>query len=52
MISFVRGILFSKDENSATIDVGGIGYKVLVPVRELEKMRTGEEVFLNTYFAV
>ena len=52
MISFVRGILFSKDENSVTIDVGGIGYKVLVPVRELEKMKTGEEVFLNTYFAV
>lgn len=52
MISFVRGILFSKDENSVTIDVGGIGYKVLVPVRELEKMKTGEEIFLNTYFAV
>ena len=52
MISFVRGILFSKDENSVTIDVGGIGYKVLVPVRELEKMKTGEEDFLNTYFAV
>ncbi len=52
MISFVRGILFSKDENSVTIDVGGIGYKVLVPIRELEKMHTGEETFLNTYFAV
>lgn len=52
MISFVRGNLFSKDENSVTIDVGGIGYRVLVPVRTLEKMHTGEEIFLNTYFAV
>lgn len=52
MISFVRGTLFSKDENSVTIDVGGIGFKVLIPIRDMEKLKTGEEAFLNTYFAV
>ncbi|MBQ2940779.1 MAG: Holliday junction branch migration protein RuvA [Clostridia bacterium] len=52
MISFVRGTLFSKDENSVTIDVGGIGFKVQIPIRDSEKLRIGEEAFLNTYFAV
>ncbi len=52
MISFVRGTLFSKDEASVTIDVSGIGFKVQIPIRDMEKLKTGEEVFLNTYFAV
>ncbi len=52
MISFIRGIVAWKDENSATIEVSGIGFKVYVPLRDIEKIKVGEEAFLNTYFSV
>ncbi len=52
MISFIRGIVAWKEETAITIEVSGIGFKVFVPLRDIEKIRVGEEAFLHTYFSV
>ncbi len=52
MISFVKGILAFKEENALIVDVSGVGFKIIVPLRDMEKLGIGEEVFLHTYFSV
>lgn len=52
MISFVRGPVAFKEENSVIIDVAGVGFKVIIPLRDMDKIKLGEEAFLHTYFAV
>lgn len=52
MISFVRGTIVNKSINSVIIDVSGIGFKILVPSRDAENIKSGEVTLLNTYFSV
>jgi Holliday junction DNA helicase RuvA len=49
MIHFLRGILAEKSENSAIIDVGGVGFQALISLMTYRELpRTGEQVFLHT----
>lgn len=52
MISFVRGTVVNKSINSVIVDVSGIGFKILVPSRDAEEIKSGEVTLLNTYFSV
>lgn len=53
MISYIKGTLAAKLENSVVIDNGGIGYEVIVPISSPIYMSSeGEEVVCYTYMAV
>ncbi len=53
MISFLRGIIASKSESGAVIDVGGIGFFVNMPSSDIAKLGSmGENVTVNTYFQI
>jgi Holliday junction DNA helicase RuvA len=64
MISFLRGILRHIDDTSVVLEVGGVGYEVLLPGIELKALRSrlhreeapnsgvGQEVSLWTYYHV
>ena len=52
MISFVHGTVAHKGINFVVIDVGGIGLKLSVPMRNAELSKVGDEAFFNTYFSV
>jgi len=53
MITFLSGILRAKTEESAVIDVGGIGYYVHIPLSTYRELpRTGEIVFLHTFLVL
>ncbi len=52
MISFVRGPVAWKEEAAITVDVGGIGLRLQIPLRDAEKIKLDETVLLHTYFAV
>lgn len=52
MISFVRGVIAMKDDTSVTVDVGGIGFRVQIPLRDSENLHTEDTVLLHTYFSV
>lgn len=49
MIAFVRGALFAAATDSVVIDVGGVGYRCLVPASTRNRLpATGQEVLLHT----
>lgn len=49
MIAFVRGIMVDVSADTATVDVGGIGYEVMIHQRALRSLPArGQEVFLYT----
>ncbi|MBC8228223.1 Holliday junction branch migration protein RuvA [bacterium] len=51
MISFLSGILEHKEANQAIIDVGGVGYEVIIPSSTYEKLPPkGEPVKLHTHY--
>ncbi|MEW6238557.1 MAG: Holliday junction branch migration protein RuvA [Candidatus Omnitrophota bacterium] len=53
MIAYLSGILRAKRENSATIDIGGVGYHVLIPLstyRELPSAGEPATLFTHLYF--
>ena len=51
MISFVSGILDHKEANQAVIDVGGVGYEVIIPSSTYEKLPPiGEPIKLHTHY--
>lgn len=53
MINFIKGTLFSLQEENAIIDVGGVGYHLLVPPRVFPRdKRPGDEVFFYTYLQI
>ena len=53
MIGFLKGTLNAVYEDRIMIDVGGIGFNVIMPVRELEMLDTiGSDVKVYTYLAV
>lgn len=53
MIASLSGILLVKQPNHVIIDVGGVGYEVLVSGRTYDRLPdTGDEVFLYIYTSV
>jgi len=64
MISYLRGTVLNLDEASVVIDVGGVGYEVVLPAIQAKALRTrlyregegrppeGQEVALWTYYHV
>ena len=50
MIAFVRGILFSSENNKVVLDVHGIGYDIGISLSTFAKLPSlNEELFLYTY---
>lgn len=53
MIYSLSGILSQKRQLFAVVDVGGVGYKVFLPLRVYEALpEIGEQVFLYCHFVV
>lgn len=53
VISYVKGSLAEKFEDSVVVEAGGIGYRIFVPTSVLESLpKTGETVKIYTYFSV
>lgn len=53
VISYVKGPLAEKFEDSVVVEAGGIGYRIFVPSSVLENLpKTGETVKIYTYFSV
>ena len=53
MISYVKGTLTEKMEDSVIVEAGGIGYQVFVPVSVVSELpKIGEIVKIYTYFCV
>lgn len=53
MISYIKGTLAEKLEDSAIVEAGGIGYRIFVPASVLSELpRLGENVKIYTYFSV
>lgn len=53
MIATLSGILLNKQPGHVIVDVGGVGYEVLVSGRTYEKLPdTGDEIFLYIYTSV
>lgn len=53
MIAYVSGVLKEIEEDSAIVDVGGIGYRVYTPVTEkLMRLGVGNPLTLYTYLCV
>lgn len=51
MISFLRGVIASKNETGIVIDVGGVGFGVSMPVSDIVKSgEAGENITVHTYF--
>lgn len=52
MISSLSGNIKHKDLNALVVDVGGVGYKVLVTTETALEVATGSSVFLWTHLVV
>ena len=53
MISYIRGTLAEKNEDSAVVEAHGVGYQIFVPVPVLSELPPlGESVKIHTYFSV
>lgn len=53
MISYIRGPLMEKFEDSVVVEAGGIGYRIFVPTAVLASLPpNGDEVKIFTYFQV
>lgn len=53
MIAFLRGTVADLEEGSVVIDVGGVGYEVLVPGQLIDELSgVGQELKLYTYMQV
>ena len=51
MISFLRGVIASKNESGIVIDVSGVGFGVSMPVSDIVKSgEAGENITVHTYF--
>ena len=53
MISYIRGPLEEKREDSVVVEAGNIGYRIFIPSSVLGELPgLGEEVKIYTYFSV
>jgi Holliday junction DNA helicase RuvA len=51
MIAFLSGIVHSKMETSCFVDVQGVGYEVILPFAEWERLpAVGEPVLVHTFY--
>ncbi|MGE5124119.1 MAG: Holliday junction branch migration protein RuvA [Acidobacteriaceae bacterium] len=48
MISILRGSVLSQESDGVIVDVGGIGFHVLVPASLRDRLQPGEAVYLHT----
>lgn len=50
MIAFLKGIIEEINEKSVLLDVGGVGYEIMMPAGSASQLsRTGEEIKVHTY---
>lgn len=53
MIAFMRGTIIDQELDNIILEVGGIGYQVLVPVQQMAgALQIGKEIALHTYLHV
>ena len=53
MYAYIKGILASKSQDKAVLDVGGVGYLIYIPFSTYQTLpELNETVKLNTYLAV
>jgi len=53
MIAYIKGILTSKHPAEATVETGGLGYRLFIPVSTFDKLpATGSEILFHTYLHV
>ncbi len=53
MISFIKGKLFKQKQDSILIDVNGVGYEIIIPVRVFTRLPSqGAQIFVYTYLHV
>lgn len=53
VISYIKGLLTEKTEDSAVVEAHGVGYQIFVPISVLSELpAVGEEVKIYTYFSV
>lgn len=53
MIAFLKGKLISSDETGAIIDVNGVGFNVIMPSIDINKLpQVGADAFIYTYLYV
>ncbi|WP_277071313.1 Holliday junction branch migration protein RuvA [Slackia exigua] len=53
MIAFLNGVVAGKNQSTAFVDVGGVGFAVGMSANDLSRLPpTGERVLIHTYFAV
>ena len=53
MIAFLKGKLVSSDDQGAVIDVNGVGFNVIMPVLDINKLpEAGADVLVYTYLYV
>lgn len=53
MFAYIKGILESKTQDKAIVDVGGVGYLLFIPYSTYQALpEINESVKLNTYLAV
>ena len=52
MITFLRGRLVRKDPTFVNIDVGGIGYHVLISLATYSDIKDEENILLHTHLSV
>ncbi|MEK6537451.1 MAG: Holliday junction branch migration protein RuvA [Actinomycetota bacterium] len=52
MIASLTGQIRSRDAEGIVLDVGGVGYRVAMPARSLERLDGSREVFVHTYLHV
>lgn len=49
MIGYVKGKIIFKDEDTITVDTGGVGYRIFVSDKLLSEVKEGQEVELYTW---
>lgn len=52
MIDFLRGKLVTKETSFVIIDVGGVGYKVLISLSTFSEIKDSENITLLTYLNI
>ncbi|MBK5226093.1 MAG: Holliday junction branch migration protein RuvA [Thermoleophilia bacterium] len=52
MIASLTGQIRSRDAEGIVLDVGGVGYRVAMPARSLDRLDSSREVFVHTYLHV
>ena len=53
LISYVKGLLAEKMDDSVIVEAGGLGYRIFVPVSVLSELpKLGETVKIYTYYSV